>query len=437
MRGHLLSVALILIGHTFVAVSASDAEHRDLVVKTPGLIAFWDFIHADQEGRWISSSDPQIVTKPYPMVLRQIGDAKSYRPDEWPYTDAESRLNITAEGPFGRAVRFNQGFVFAEVPRSAFDGTPLDITGAQSLTLLSWIKFTGKRHLVAGIWDEGGWDPYGGRRQIAIFGGLFGSKGVISHISGTGAASFPQSTLKGSQYARLKAIDGQDFPNDRWVCMGMTYDTKRGEVSAWLNGEQTAQTYADSVMQDVTGIKVKEAINPAPFSWPIYGSRAFVLKFNGYHRSAGGIGEHAIYLDLNKEAARYERITDANQVITTPFQIRLDVQRKGQSLLSRPHVWDVTAPAATTVPGISAARIGDVVMASLWSQTDGAWAQIGKTVTRTLSEGAPFTLGRALGLGKEEKDHGSQLLMSGVAVFNRVLSVEEMRALHFSNTPKK
>ena len=56
---------------------------------------------------------------------------------------------------------------------------------------MAWVKFVGKRHLVAGIWDEGGWDKDGGRRPIALFGGLFGSKGVIGHISATGAASYP------------------------------------------------------------------------------------------------------------------------------------------------------------------------------------------------------------------------------------------------------
>lgn len=97
----------------------------------------------------------------------------------------------------------------------------------------------GKRHLVAGIWDEGGWDKYGGRRQIALFGGLFGSKGIIGHISATGASSYPQSTASGSQYARCRAIDGRAFENGEWVAMAMTFDPSTKTVTVYCDGEAT------------------------------------------------------------------------------------------------------------------------------------------------------------------------------------------------------
>jgi hypothetical protein len=69
---------------------------------------------------------------------------------------------------------------------------------------------------LAGIWDEGGWDKYGGRRRIALFGGLFGSKGVIGHVSSTGASSYPQSTVSGSQYARCAWSDSIRSAHWRW-----------------------------------------------------------------------------------------------------------------------------------------------------------------------------------------------------------------------------
>jgi hypothetical protein len=34
----------------------------------------------------------------------------------------------------------NQGDVFGEVPRSAFDQSPLDLYGRQPFTLIAWIK---------------------------------------------------------------------------------------------------------------------------------------------------------------------------------------------------------------------------------------------------------------------------------------------------------
>lgn len=404
----------------------AEAERIATVAKTKGLIAFWDFV-LTKDGTWTSHHDPAVIDRGYPVVLRQIGDPKAYKPEQWPHTAEESALVITDGGPFGKAVRFNQGHIFAEVPRATFDGTPLDISGSRPFTMLAWTRFTGKRHLVAGVWDEGGWDRYQGRRQYALFGGLFGSQSTIAHVSATGAASFPQSMLSGSQYARLKAIDGGKFANDQWVCMGMSFDPQSGEVSAYLNGIRTKRSYADNVQQEVTGAKGAEMINPAPFPWPLFGPRIFLFKFNGYQRSAGGIGEHALHLDLDANRLRYARI--AEPTAGGKFHVRVDVRRDKRSLLSKPIEWEVVDGGGVEVKGLSAAKTGDVVAATLW---DADGKQIGTEVTRTLTEGAPFTFGRALGLGKEERGHGSQLQLSGVAVFNRVLSDAELKALSFA-----
>lgn len=406
-------------------LTSGEAERIATVAKTKGLIAFWDFTLM-KDGTWTSHHDPAVIDRGYPVVLRQIGDPTAYKPEQWPHTAEESRLVITDDGPFGKTVRFNQGHIFAEVPRAAFDGTLLDISGSRPFTMLAWTRFTGKRHLVAGVWDEGGWDRYSGRRQYALFGGLFGSQSTIAHVSATGAASFPQSMLSGSQYARLKAIDGGKFANDQWVCMGMSFDPQGVEVSAYLNGVRTKRSYADNVQQEVTGAKGAEVINPAPFPWPLFGPRIFLFKFNGYQRSAGGIGEHALHLDLDANRLRYARIAEAS--VTGKFQVRVDVRRDKRSLLSKPIEWEVVDGGSVEVKGLSTAKHGDTVAATLW---DADGKQIGTEVARTLTEGAPFTFGRALGLGAEEKSHGSQLQISGVAVFNRVLSDEELKALVF------
>lgn len=410
------------------ALSAGEAERIATVAKTPGLIAFWDFIKSDQ-GRWTAHHDPAVTDRDYPVVLRRIGDPKAYTPQTWPYQDDESRFVISDGGTFGKAVRFNQGHVFAEVPRAAFDGTPLDIHGSRPLTLLAWMRFTGKRHLVAGVWDEGGWDRYQGRRQYALFGGLFGTQGVTAHVSATGAASFPQSKLNGSQYARLKALDGASFPNDQWVCMGMSFDPQRGEINAYLNGVRTKKSYADNVQQDVTGAKGGEVINPAPFPWPLFGPRIFLFKFNGYHRNEGGVGEHALHIDLDAGRLGYARIGTPPEGVR--FRIHLDLKRDGQVLKSIESS-GVQHGDALTSQDLTQARAGDVIAATLWREDGKDWKQIGTEVSRTLTEGAPFTFGRALGLGKEERGHGSQLEISGVAVFNRVLSETELKELAFA-----
>ena len=194
--------AITLLSCCLTAAASDDSPSRvRRVAQTQGLVAFWDFQKLEGE-TWTPCYDPEVVTRGYPVFLRRIGDARSYAPSEWPYIDELSKLSFDTTGPFGHAINVNQGYILAEVPRSAFDQSPLDLHGRQPFTLIAWIKFTGKRHMVAGIWDEGGWDKYGGRRQVALFGGLFGSKGVIAHISATGAASYPQSTVAGSRVTR-------------------------------------------------------------------------------------------------------------------------------------------------------------------------------------------------------------------------------------------
>ena len=53
---------------------------------------------------------------------------------------------------------------------------------------------------------------------------------------------------------------------------------------------------------------------------------------------------------------------------------------------------------------------------------------------REIRQGAPFTFGRALGLGAETIEHGSQLYLDGVAVFNRVLTEAELADLSFAGS---
>lgn len=424
----------IIVCCLLLAGRLSGADHGVQVAATPGLIAFWDFQRSDAQGRWVSRFDAKTVERPYPVVLRRIGDAKAYVPAQWPYGDEASRLDISDEGPFGKAVRFNQGFIFAEVPRTEFDGTPLDLNGRRPFTLLAWTRFTGKRHLVAGIWDEGGWDKYGGRRQVALFGGLFGSQGVIAHVSSTGAASFPQSSAKGAQYARMKAMDGASFANDRWVCMGMSYDGARGEVSAYLNGVRTPKSYGDDVIKDVFGTRAAEPVNPAAFTLPIFAPRAFLLKFNGYNLVADGVSEQRLFVDLDGKRLAYGRSAPVGGK-PGRFQVRVEV-RRGTAAVVPPLVWEVTGDAERELPPTLDAKTGDVVVASLWTMpAAGDWQRVGTEVSRTLGEGAPFTFGRALGLGAEELAHGSQLKLGGVAVFNRVLSEQELVALSFVAAP--
>jgi len=421
---------VMLVSCQMLSGAEQQQSNRKAVAETSGLIAFWDFNNA-KDNTWVSYYDAKVVDRTYALHLRRIGDAKAYSIDGWPYQDDNSQLMYDRTGPFGNAVRFNKGYIYGAVERKDFDGTLLDLHGRRPFTMISWVKFTGSRHMVAGIWDEGGWNKYAGRRQAAIFAGLFGRKGPTAHISATGASSFPQSTAKGSQYARCRALDGAAFENNRWVALAMTYDPQREEVSAYLNGVMTPLAMTDPVEQDVYQYKDKKSANPYKFSHPIYSPGAFVLKYNGYSLATNGISEHRLPVDLENRCLIYGQDKPEDGGVHS-FRIFFDIKRQGESILSQPVEMKGVDGQRAEIPSGTKVAMGDEVWTRLEMQADGEWQQIGTVVKREIQEGAPFTFGRALGLGAEELNHGSQLYLDGVAVFNRVLSAEEIKGLSFT-----
>ncbi len=411
-----------------VTASADLSEQRTAqIAAMPGLVAFWTFGNP-QDGVWRSVGNVSEATN-YPLYLRKIGDATRYTLNTWPYTDEASKIRVDNTGPFGHALYFNQGHIYAESPRAGFDNGPLDLNGTTPFTMVAWMKFTGVRHMVAGIWDEGGWDKYRGRRQAALFGGLFGRNGITAHISASGASSYPQSTVSGSQYARERAIDGADFANGQWVCMAMTYDPASQEVKAWLNGVATPLDLGDPVENDVFNHANPKQANPYLFKWPIYSPRRFILKYNGYNVRTAGIYEH--WLDVDAQAGTFTYGRSAPGTVTQRFKVTVTVQRNGTPLSGLPLEAEVAPGDVLALPAGTTVVQGDEIITALAVWQNEAWAAVGPTLTYPVPEGAPFTLGRALGLGSEEIAHGSQLYMDGVAVFNRVLSPTELRTVSF------
>lgn len=429
-KGWLFIFLLLLFGQCKPDLSPDQKTHISAVANTPGLVAFWDFVESEN-GIWTSHRDAATIDQSFPLHLRRIGDTTDYTPDNWPYTDADSKIQYDHGGPFGKAVHFNKGYIYGAVPRATFDNTLLDMHGKKPFTLITWMKFTGERHLVAGIWDEGGWAKYSGRRQVALFGGLFSRDGLIAHISKTGASSFPQSELSGSQYARVRAIDGADFENGAWVALAMTYDPDKNEVVAYLNGKMTALKKTDPIEQDVYQYDTDQVANPLYFTGPVYSPRAFTIKYNGYLSPEAAIKEHRALVDLNEGLVRYERDSVSVEWVGERYRLLLDVQRNNNSILAEPVVMDATHGHTTTLSFREPVQEGDMVMTSLEKQNGNNWEMIGTRIERIIPQGAPFTLGRALGLASEEIEHGSQLFIDGVAVFSRVLGGEELVRLSF------
>lgn len=408
-------------------------SHVKDVTQTEGLVAFWDFSKTNSNGNWISSFDPKVHSKPYEIFIKQIGDSLRYTINNWPYNDLpESELIFDTTGPFGNAVRFNQGYIFGEVIREQFDKGPLDIHGNRSFTMVAWCKFIGNRHFVSGIWDEGGWDKYGGRRQYALFGGLFQSDGVIGHISTTGASSYPQSTIAGSQYARARAIDGDGFSNHEWVQMAMTYDATSKELWVYQNGIASRSYITDPVEKEVYQYDSFVSSNPYLFDWPVYSPRNFNLKYNGYNAETAGVYEHWICVNIEQRSLKYDRAA-APGYSDSKYFIEFDIFRARESILESPLKFRAFQDSTVAWNNATDIQQGDEIHTTLLKRNEsGHFEQIGNSIKYTIRNGAPFTFGRALGLGEEHIEEGSQLFIDGVAVFNRVLSGQEIKSLRFN-----
>ncbi len=418
----------LTLGFSASACGSNQKPANDRVAELEGLVAFWDF-ETEQNGAYRSIYNAVDIQKSYPIYLRQIGDPNRYSSASWPYDEEMAALKIDRTGPFGYAIRFNLGYIYGEVPRNEFDQTSLDVGGENPFIIVAWVKFEGNRHMVAGIWDEGGWNRYAGRRQAALFAGLFNQKGVIAHISSTGAASFPQSSVDGSQYARIRAIDGQAFENGEWVAMAMTFDPQDNKVRAYLNGEMTASRVLDPVIEDVLQQEEIPLSNPLEFSVPIYLPSSFQLKFNGYDFKNSPLKEHFLWVDLNAKTVQYQitGATDGKQ-----YRVEIDVLRDGSSLLRERIEVDVSGGDVLKLQTQYDFEYGDVVVTRLLALAGEQWIQVGTVLEHEYSEGAPFTFGRALGLDEDGIDHGSsELYVDGVAVYNRVLSLDELGAITF------
>lgn len=213
----------------------------------------------------------------------------------------------------------------------------------------------------------------------------------------------------------------------------MTFDPRKSEVVAYLDGTATAAQITDPVANDVDQYRTSVSSNPYHFPWPIYLPRSFVLKFNGDGAKSSGIYEHWLMVDTEKRLVTYGRASSGDAEADRDYRVKLDVRRSGKSLLAQPLVFAARDKASIELPGVVKIIAGDEIITSLEAKDQRDWRQVGTDIRYRIREGAPFTFGRALGLGNEPMDHGTQLFVDGVAVFNRVLSGAELGDLSFSN----
>lgn len=245
---------------TTASDSGADADREraariEAVTSLPGCVAFWDFVlrEGDEPRRFLAHVPPGSPHN-YPL------DAGNYVREYWgegrPATYAD--FPELGRGPFGNAVRIVKETdpyfrPYLYVPRDRLHDSPLDIKGpGRSVSVVVWAIRESGNHALAGIWHEGTdlsqaresgvRKVVRGQRQYALFAGLNVEGSACGHVSENGAGSF------GNRYALHKcnsaavspAVPADSPPEvlDRsWQCFAMTFDHRRREITAWLNGE--------------------------------------------------------------------------------------------------------------------------------------------------------------------------------------------------------
>jgi len=230
-------------------------QRVSMVMNTPGLVAFWDFVKREPGGqRRFTAHVPPGATNDFPL------DTANYVREYWDVGREATYADfpLLGRGPFGNAIRIVKEtdpdfrpFLF--VPRERLHDTPLDIKGAGiSVSVVVWAIRESGNHALAGIWHEGTdlsqketasiAKVERGQRQYALFAGLNQEGSACGHISENGASSFL------NQYALHKCNSAGQSPavpadspvevlDASWQCFAMTFDHGKRELTGWPNGE--------------------------------------------------------------------------------------------------------------------------------------------------------------------------------------------------------
>jgi len=408
--------AALFCGAAAAAAAAADGygQRVNAVMEVPGCVAFWDFVRREPSGeRRFTAHVPAGCKSDYAL------DAANYVKDYWgagreaTYAD----FPLLGRGPFGQAVRIckesDADFrPFLYVPRSRLHDTPLDIKGAgRSVTVVVWAIRESGNHALAGIWHEGTdlketatagiQKAVRGQRQYALFAGLNKTGSACGHVSENGASSFL------NKYALHKCNSGDaspavpaDAPPDvldgAWQCFAMTFDDARDELTGWLNG-RAAPRWLENPKND-----------------PLI-SYAYNAWLQGHLRREPGV-------QPREDAAFPEQ-----QFYNPPEEKPVTVNVVRESAEERVEVREYSYTR---------------VEVTLRKQADGAWAATGRELVAISlnpwwyphgiyapaddGSGGPFTIGRVI---HSSRSVGFTGWIGGVAVFNRVLTSEELARL--------
>jgi len=186
-----------------------------VVLKTPGLVAFWDFSEAEGAARISKGTEQK-------HELLESGGAIP-RIEGGPYSGFSTKLD---------------GSHYLHVPRAKIGNLDIHGKGAQ-VTVFTVIRVDDMKKgvTVAGIWSEGkGANDDGGTRQYSLLlnmGMYGGPKRLVPHISSEGGVT-RRADGSGFPWCADYAVNQSEIPVGKWVTLGSTYD---GEyLRAYFNG---------------------------------------------------------------------------------------------------------------------------------------------------------------------------------------------------------
>lgn len=390
------------------ASAETPSERVAAVKEMPGLVAFWDFVRREEgrEKRFLAHV-PEGATNDYPL------DAANYIKDYWGAGPAATYADfpLMGRGPFGEAIRIraeeNPDFrPFLYVPRSRLHDTPLDIKGAgKSVTVVVWAIRESGNHALAGIWHEGTdlkqketssiQKVERGQRQYALFAGLNKEGSACGHVSENGASSFlNRYALHKSNSVGTSPKVPWDAPADvldaSWQCFAMTFNHETDQLTGWLNGE-AGERWLENPEDD-------RLISSAYNAW----------KQGHLHREPGvqegedpAFPKDQFYNPPEEEPLAVETISESDEELVEireyPYT-KVKVVTRGDQ------------------------QTRDLVALKLnpW------WYPHDLYTPADDGSGGPFTIGRVI---HSSRSVGFTGWIGGVAVFDRALSAEELKAL--------
>ncbi|MDF1813518.1 MAG: hypothetical protein P1V20_15070 [Verrucomicrobiales bacterium] len=408
------SVAVFSICFVAILHSAENpAQRAETVRKTPGLIAFWDFAtrEADGEKRFIAHV-PEGAQNVYPL------DAGNYVKDFWGEGRSATYADfpLLGRGPFGDAIQIgneqDQDFrPFLYVARSRLHDTPLDIKGDnQSVTVLVWAIRESGNHALAGIWHEGTdlkqksteaiRKVERGQRQYALFAGLNKTGSACGHVSENGASSFTNryALHKCNSAATSPAVPA-DSPTGEidtaWQCFAMTFDHKKQEIAGWLNGE-AGDRWLENPKRD--GL-----ISYAYNAW-----------LQGHLHRTPGVqpGEDPDFPNDQFYNPPEEKPVSV-KVLSQTGKVRVELREYPYTRVEVTQVKNLDGDWQDAKRDLVALRLNP------WWYPHGIYQPDKET-------GGPFTIGRVI---HSAKSVGFTGWIGGVAVFDRALDADEMKAL--------